>query len=174
MILVAAFFWLVVLIPNGIYYTAPFCTITNIVFAQFSPIFSLTVYSTAPLLVLAIFSTLTWYNLHSVSIRTVHLSSTQREVNQMMIAQICLVLLTSISNIVVQVYSLSTRTMFKSPVHLAQEGLLTAALSMFGFTTHASTFYIYLIASRSYRNNVKNVIFRCQQQQHRVLPKMTR
>jgi len=172
MILAVVLFWLLVLIPNAIYYTAPSCTIKNSIFAQFSPIFSLTAYSTAPLLILAVFCTLTWFNLHSDNIRTTRLSSIQYQVNKMMIAQICIVLITSVPNIFVQIYTLSTRTMVKSNLRQAEEKLVTAAITMFGYTAYAGSFYVYLIASRKYRKNVRTIIFRRLNQLNHVLPQV--
>ena len=170
MILITIFIWLIPLIPNAIYYTSPSCAITNSVFIVFSPIFSLIAYSTIPLVVLAVFCILTWFNLQSISARAIRIDRTQYQVNKMMIAQICVVLFTSIPNVILQTYSLATRNTVKTTLRQAQEGLLIAILTMLGFVTHAGTFYVYLVASRSYRQNVKSVIFRCG---NRVLPRTT-
>lgn len=170
MILITIFIWFIPLIPNAIYYTSPSCTIKNSVFIVFSPIFSLIAYSTIPLLILAVFCILTRFNLRSVGARAIRVDRIQYQVNKMMIAQICVVLFTSVPNVIVQIYSLATRTTVKSTLRQAQEGLLIAILTMLGFVTHAGTFYVYLVASRSYRKNVKTVIFRCR---NRVLPQTT-
>jgi hypothetical protein len=172
MILIVVIFWLIAAIPNGIYYTSPSCTITNSVYALFSPAFILTTYSTAPSLILAVFCILTWFNLHDVRARIIRTNRIQRQVNKMMIAQIFVVLLTSVPSAITQIYMLVTRTTVKSSLRQAQETLLTAALSMFGYTTHAGAFYAYLIASRSYRNNVKAIILRQTNRLNRVLPQM--
>jgi hypothetical protein len=168
MILIVVSIWLIALIPNAIYYTSPSCTITNSIYILFAPIFSLTTYSTLPLLVLATFCILTWSNLHEV--RT---SRIQCQVHKMMIAQICVVLLTSVPNVIVQIYVLATRVTIKNTLRQAHEGLLTAALTMLGFITHAGTFYVYLIACRRYRKNVKAVIFPRRTRLNRVTPQVT-
>ncbi|CAF0753583.1 unnamed protein product [Adineta steineri] len=172
MILIVVFIWFILLIPNGIYYTLPSCTIINTIYAQFSPIFSLVTYSIFPLLVLAIFCVLTWFNLHSNRMKLIRRNNMESQVNKMMIAQLCVILLTSVPNVILQIYTLSTRTMFKSTLRQAQEGLLSAVLSELGFVTHAGTFYVYLIASRSYRNNVKNIILSYKNGLNRVLPQL--
>ena len=171
MICIVVLLWLAAFIPNAVYYMPPSCTITNSVYSLFSSIFSLTAYSTAPLIVLAVFCTLTWLNLHSVRTRT---NRIQQQVNTMMIAQICVVLLTSVPNVILQVYNLATRNTVKDNLRRAQEGLLGAVLTTLGFTAHAGSFYIYLAASRRYRKNVISFLFWYKKRPNRVSSHPTR
>jgi hypothetical protein len=173
MILIVIFIWFATIMPNGIYYTSPPCAISSSDYALFSSIFSLITYSVFPLVVLAIFCTLTWTNLRSIHTRIMRKSRIQHQVNGMMLAQICVVLFTSVPNVILQVYTTVSRNVVKTPLRRAQEQLLTAAVSMLGFTTYAGIFYVYFIASHQYRNNVKAIICRRQVQVNSMSHGMT-
>ena len=168
MIAIVVLLWLSTLLPNAVYYIAPACSIKDPIYALYQRIFSLITYSLLPLFVLAVFSALTWFNLRNINTRAIRLNRIQRQVNKMMIAQIGVVLLTSVPNILLQIYMWSSSMMVKSSLRVAQEGLSVAILSMLGFVTHAATFYVYLIASRKYRETAKTILFRCQNQSSRV------
>lgn len=75
----------------------------------------------------------------------------------MIIAQIIVVVFTSFPNVAYSVYTISTRTVNRNSWCLALNSLINTICFLIGFSTHASMFYVYLIASRNFYENVQNI-----------------
>lgn len=163
-------FWSSVFSSYAIYYTAPkplSCTIADPFFAYFATIFNLFHYSILPLSILTIFCWLTWHNLGQQP--TTYLRGGIRlydQVTRMLIAQSIGICLTSIPNMIWQIYMVATRTILRNSVSAAQENLINTICVLVGFTTHAITFYVYLLASSTFRKNVKEMFMRTR----RIIP----
>ena len=166
-IFLAVCFWSSVFSSYAVYYTAPkplSCTIADPIFAYFASIFNLFHYSVIPLSVLTLFCWLTWHNLGQQP--TTYLRGGIRlydQVTRMLIAQSIGICLTSFPNMIWQIYSVATRSIAKSSLRAAQENLLNTICVLVGFSTHAITFYVYLLASSTFRKNVKEMFVRTRQ-----------
>ncbi|UJR06743.1 hypothetical protein I4U23_011032 [Adineta vaga] len=145
-------------IPLFIFYThitnsanVTICTTTNINFTAYT---GLIIYSSIPVIVLTISSVLTWHNVRNGLGQRGDL---YQNLARMLISQVIIVLLTTIPNLFNQIYTLSTRTVSKSVIRQAQENLLSSILGLFSFSTFGASFYTYIFASRSFRNNIKGL-----------------
>ncbi|CAF1088032.1 unnamed protein product [Adineta ricciae] len=163
-ILISICFWSGVFSTYAIYYTSPTplsCTIVDPFFSYFAPYFNLFHYSILPLSVLSVFCILTWRNLGQQL--ATYLRGGVRlydQVTRMLIAQSIGILLTSVPNMVWQIYAVSSSSLPKSALRNAQENLVNAICVLIGFSTHAITFYVYLLASSTFRRNIKQIFTR--------------
>ncbi|CAF1246101.1 unnamed protein product [Adineta ricciae] len=127
------------------------CTTTN---ADFTAYNGLIVYSSIPVIVLVVSSVLTWHNARS---RLVQGGNLQQNLARMLIIQFIVVLLTTVPNLFNQIYALSTRTVPKNAIRQAQENLLSSILGVLSFSTFGASFYIYIFASKAFRNNIRSL-----------------
>ncbi|CAF1232590.1 unnamed protein product [Rotaria sordida] len=156
-----ASFWLIVLSPYGLYYTASNqkdCAIINPVFAYFAPYFNLFHYSILPLSILSILCVLTWENLGKQ--QAIYLRGTRLydQITRMIIGQILVIFFTSIPNMIWQIYIVSTNSTSKSTLRQAQEDLIGNVCILIGYLTHAMPFYVYWMASVTFRQNIKALL----------------
>jgi hypothetical protein len=160
-------FWSSIFSSYAVYYTVPThlsCTIANPIFAYFLSYFNLFHYSILPLSVLTIFCWLTWRNLGQQP--ATYLRGGIRlydQVTRMLIAQSIGIFFTSFPNMIWQIYTVSSNSTMKNSLRNAEENLINTICVLIGFSTHAITFYIYLIASSTFRKNVKEMFFKTQQ-----------
>ena len=165
-ILLVIVFWSGVFSSYAVYYTFPkpfSCGIADPAFAYFASYFNLIHYSLLPLSILTIFCLLTWRNLGQQP--GTYLRGGVRlydQVTRMLIAQSFGICVTSVPNMIWQIYSVTTNSMTKDSLRQAQENLLNTIGVLIGFSTHAITFYVYLLASATFRKNVKDIFFRAQ------------
>ncbi|CAM4768092.1 unnamed protein product [Rotaria magnacalcarata] len=163
-ILISIFFWLSVFSSYAVFYTSPTplsCTIANPAFAYFASYFNLFHYSILPLSAISTFSLLTWHNLGQQP--ATYLRGGIRlhdQVTRMLIAQSFGILITSFPNMIWQIYTVSTNSTIKSSLQLAQNNLINTICVLIGFSTHGITFYIYLLASSTFRKNVQEMFLR--------------
>jgi hypothetical protein len=163
-------FWSSVFSSYAVYYTIPTnssCTIADPIFAYFASCFNLLHYSILPLSILTIFCLLTWRNLGQQP--ATYLRGGVRlydQVTRMLIAQSIGICLTSFPNMIWQIYSVSSTSITKNSLRAAQENLINTICVLVGFSTHAITFYVYLIASSTFRKNVKEMFLRTR----RIIP----
>jgi hypothetical protein len=166
-ILISICFWSGVFSSYAVYYTAPTslsCTIANPIFSYFVSYFNLLHYSILPLSVLSIFCMLTWHNLGQQP--ATYLRGGIRlydQVTRMLIAQSIGICITSFPNMIWQIYVVSTNSTIKNSLRVAQENLINTICVLIGFSTHAITFYVYLIASSTFRKNVKTMFLKTRQ-----------
>ncbi|CAF1071486.1 unnamed protein product [Rotaria sp. Silwood1] len=159
--------YLAICIPDGIYYSGYLCTASandRAIYKQFITYFNLIVTNILSLLVLIIFSLLTWYNFWST--RHQRRSRLQQQVNRMMLTEFTMVCITTLPNFVFNIYQQATQSVVKSQLRLAQENLWTNGSVAVSFTLHVGTFYIYIIVSRAYRRNVRTAL--CFKNQNQV------
>ncbi|CAF3640427.1 unnamed protein product [Rotaria sp. Silwood1] len=159
--------YLAICIPDGIYYSGYLCTASandRAIYKQFITYFNLIVTNILSLLVLIIFSLLTWYNFWST--RHQRRSRLQQQVNRMMLTEFTMVCITTLPNFVFNIYQQATQSVVKSQLRLAQENLWTNVSVAVSFTLHVGTFYIYIIVSRAYRRNVRTAL--CFKNQNQV------
>ncbi|UJR32796.1 hypothetical protein I4U23_020258 [Adineta vaga] len=170
-IFISIIFWSGVFSIYAIYYTSPVplsCTIVDPFFAYFVPYFNLVHYSILPLSVLFVFCMLTWQNLGQQP--ATYLRGGVRlydQVTRMLIAQSIGIFITSVPNMTWQIYSVSTNSIQKNSLRIAQENLVNTICVLLGFSTHAITFYVYLISSSTFRQNIKQIFVHTP---HRIEP----
>jgi hypothetical protein len=75
----------------------------------------------------------------------------------MIIAQIIVIIVISLLITVYSLYTISTSTISTNSWRLAVENLMNTVCVLIDFLTHAIIFYIYLIASLSFHQNVKTM-----------------
>ncbi|CAF0966407.1 unnamed protein product [Rotaria sordida] len=163
-IFISICFWSSIFSSYAVFYTAPTplsCTIANPIFAYFTSYFNLFHYSILPLSVLSIFCMLTWHNLGQQP--ATYLRGGIRlydQITRMLIAQSIDILITSFPNMIWQIYTVTSQSTTKSSLRMAQENLINTICVLIGFSTHAITFYVYLLASSTFRKNVKDMLLR--------------
>jgi hypothetical protein len=159
LIIIAAMFWLGFFSMYAVYFVAPTpgsCQLVNPIMVQLMPFVSLFVYSVIPITALSVLCFLIWHTLGQLP--TTFLRGGHRlhdQVTRMIIAQIIVVIVTSSPSATYSLYTISTRTVSKNSVRVAIETLVNTVCVLIGFLTHAIMFYVYLIASPHFRQNVK-------------------
>ncbi|CAF1065438.1 unnamed protein product [Rotaria sordida] len=163
-IFISICFWSSIFSSYAVFYTAPTplsCTIANPIFAYFTSYFNLFHYSILPLSVLSIFCMLTWHNLGQQPATYIRGGiRLYDQITRMLIAQSIDILITSFPNMIWQIYTVTSQSITKSSLRMAQENLINTICVLIGFSTHAITFYVYLLASSTFRKNVKDMLLR--------------
>ncbi|CAF0933674.1 unnamed protein product [Rotaria sordida] len=163
-IFISICFWSSIFSSYAVFYTAPTplsCTIANPIFAYFTSYFNLFHYSILPLSVLSIFCMLTWHNLGQQPATYIRGGiRLYDQITRMLIAQSIDILITSFPNMIWQIYTVTSQSTTKSSLRMAQENLINTICVLIGFSTHAITFYVYLLASSTFRKNVKDMLLR--------------
>lgn len=167
-IVVAALFWLSFFSLYAVFFTAPTassCRLVDPVLLQLMPVISLFVYNVIPINVLSLLCVMIWRKVRQLPGRPLH-----DQVTRMIIAQIVVIVLTSLPSAIYAIYTLATRTTSKSSTRLAVENLVNTLCVLIGFSTHAVMFYVYLFASPQFRRNVR-VTFQevCQHARRRTI-----
>lgn len=140
------------------------CVAINPIFAVYYAYISIIIYSLVPIFVLSIFSLLIWHKFQSNIIQR---RSLGQSLTRMLLAQIIIVLLTTIPNVITQIYFFYTRTTLKSSLRLAQESVVSSIFALLGSSTFSFSFYIYILTSKVYRQKIQSLFF---QRQHRIQP----
>ncbi|CAF0859317.1 unnamed protein product [Adineta steineri] len=169
-IVIVVFVWFMTSLPNVFLYTFPSCSVTNAIYSQYLTFYNISTYSVFPLIILPIFSYLTWNNLRRGVMAGIGQNRLQSQVTRMMFAQFGLVFGASVPNMVLQSYLAATRNIAKTPLRVAQDGIVSCVLTMISFAPHAMVFYVYLAVSATYRENVRTVLFSCLPIINRVTP----
>jgi hypothetical protein len=163
---VVLFYSIGVMVPSLVFYThvvnsvnATTCAIQNPVFATFSAYLAIIIYSLIPIFVLSIFSLLTWLNFRSNLVRQQGL---ERSLTRMLLIQMMMILFTSIPSAINQMYFFYTRTTPKSSLRIAAEGVLSSVIVLLGFSTHCLSFYVYILTSKAFRQNIRSLFVRRQ------------
>ncbi|CAF3334783.1 unnamed protein product [Rotaria sp. Silwood2] len=162
-IVFAAIVWLGLFSIYAIYFIAPTsgsCRLVDPIMIQSMPFISFFVYSVIPITVLSILCFMIWHTLGQLPGTYLHGGHRLHDqITRMIIAQIIVIIITSLPSAIFSVYTISTRTVYKSSLRLAQETLINTVCVLIGFLTHAIMFYVYLIASPNFYQNVK-IMFR--------------
>jgi hypothetical protein len=139
------------------------CSSSSLIYSTYYPYFSLVTYSIIPVFVLSVFSVLTWRNVRSNVVR--QRATLQQSVTRMLLAQIIVVLCTTVANLGNQMYFLNTSSVSKSAFRIAQETVASTVFTVFGFSTFCMSFYIYVMTSKAFRGNIR-LLFR--RREHRI------
>ncbi|CAF1017186.1 unnamed protein product [Rotaria sordida] len=162
-IILAAIFWLGFFSIYAVFFVAPTpnsCRLVNPIMSQLMPFISFFVYSVIPIVVLSVLCRLIWHTLGQLPVTYIHGGNRLHDqVTRMIIAQIIIVIITSLPSAVYSVYTISTRTVTRSPWRSAIETLVNTVCVLIGFLTHAIMFYVYLIASTTFHKNVKTMFY---------------
>jgi hypothetical protein len=174
-IIFAAIFWLGFFSMYAVYFIAPTpgsCQLVNPIMIQLMPFISFFVYSVIPITALFVLCRLIWHTLGQLPGTYLHGGiRLHDQVTRMIIAQIIVVIITSCPSALYSLYTISTRTVSRNSWRSALETLVNTVCVLIGFLTHAIMFYVYLIASPHFRQNVK-IMFRVNY--HRVAPLIAR
>ena len=162
-------------IPSTLFYThftssanITTCTSKDPTFAVYTAHLAIVTYSLIPIIVLSICSILTWRNLRSNLVRQRDL---EQSLARMLLAQIVMILLTSIANVINQMYFFYTRTVPKTSLRLAQESVASSIFTLFGFSAHSISFYVYALASKAFRQNIRSFIDLKRRRVHPGIPR---
>jgi hypothetical protein len=170
-IILAAIFWLGFFSIYAVFFVAPIpgsCRLVDPIMVQMMPFISFFVYSVIPITVLSVLCRLIWHTLGQLPLTYLHGGHRSHDqIARMIIAQIIVVIVTSLPSATYSLYTISTRTVTKSSWRLALENLINTVCVLIGFLTHAIMFYVYLIASPNFRQNVKIMFRVCY---NRVVP----
>jgi hypothetical protein len=162
-IILAAIFWLGFFSMYAVFFVAPTpgsCRLVDPIMIPLMPFVSFFVYSVIPITVLSVLCRLIWHTLGQLPVTYLHGGHRLHDqVTRMIIAQIIVVIVTSLPTALYSIYTISTRTVNKDSWRLAVENLINTVCVLIGFLTHAIMFYVYLIASLNFRQNVR-IMFR--------------
>jgi hypothetical protein len=159
--------YLSICIPDSIYYSGYSCTAlanARAIFKQFLAYFDLSITNVLSMVVLSIFSLLTWYNLWLT--RHNRRNQLQQQVNRMMLAEFTMAIITTLPNFIYNIYTQITQFVEKSQLRLAEETLWTNVSVVLSFTMNVGTFYVYMIVSPAYRRNVRTAL--CSKRENQV------
>lgn len=132
------------------------CQLVNPIMIELMPFVSFFVYSVIPISALSILCMVIWHSLGQLPLTYLHGGvRLHDQVTRMVIAQIIVVIITRFPSATYSVYTISTRTVRKDSWRLAAETLANTVCVLIGFLTHAIMFYVYLVASPHFRENVK-------------------
>lgn len=112
-----------------------------------------------PVPTLILFGTLTWFNFKST--RLVQRCRFEIQVTKIMLAEIIIVLFSSLPNIFLPIYSLCTQSIVKSQLRIAQDNLLSDVLTTVAISTYWAPFYAFFAVSRGFRHNLR-IVFSCK------------
>ncbi|CAF3911207.1 unnamed protein product [Rotaria sp. Silwood1] len=167
-------FWSLVGIPYLIYcdFIPPFftCGFTNVLFAQIAISFLAPIFSVIfPLIILIIFSILTYRNLHLMtianaqqqSVRT-RLSIWEQQITRMMIIQTVLIISCTMPRCILMIYTIATfnQGTMKSLNRIYIETLLDQLTACIMGLDFASSFYIFCLSSSRFRQTIKTSLKR--------------
>ncbi|CAF4954094.1 unnamed protein product [Rotaria sp. Silwood1] len=168
----------------AVFFVAPTpdsCRLVNPIMVQLMPFIGLFVYSVIPIIALSILCRLIWHTLRQLPVTYLHGGNRSHDqVTCMIIAQMIVVIITSFPSAVYSVYTISTRTIIKSSWRLAVETLanthkyfsLGTVAVLIDFLKHAIMFYVYLIASKGFYQNVKTMFHAGFQRIARLCPQL--
>jgi len=163
------FYCAILLGPNLFYYTHVInpsnqttCDVANRIVSSYNVYNSIFIYTLIPVFVLILFSLLTWRNLRN---RTNRHSSLEQAVARMLFAQIVIVLIAAAAFCIRRIYLFYTTDLQTDSIRIAQNEIFTNVSTLFGFSIHGFTFFIYLAISKSFRNNILSLFYKTQ---HRI------
>ncbi len=174
MIVLALLVWLLIFLPLVIFYTH--IPASSTVVTCTSPIPAMVLYGTywlivgfyfLPIAMISILFSLTWHNLKQLRRRHRALDAA---VTRMMLIQTCVLLFNGIPGSIFYCYSLATQHVTKSLLRTVYEYLIFVILTLATFLTNSSAFWIYLIASSTFRRHIKNFVCQRRVLNHRVQP----
>jgi hypothetical protein len=119
------------------------------------------------MIVITIFSSLTWYNLKQLRRRHRALDAA---VTRMMLIQTCVLLANGIPGSIFYCYSLATKNVTKTLLRTIYEDLIFVVLTLATFFTNSSAFWVYLIASATFRKHIKAFVFQYRMFNRQVVP----
>jgi hypothetical protein len=135
------------------------------IFAVYFTYISIVLYSLIPIILLSIFSLLTWFNVRNNNV--LRRQGMKQALTRILLLQIIMVLLTTILNVINQIYFFYTQTIHKDSLRLAGESLVSSIFTIIGYSTHSISFYIYFSASKVFRKNIRLLFIK---QQRRIQP----
>jgi hypothetical protein len=174
MIVSALLIWLLIFLPLVIFYTHIRMSPTTVTCTGFFPV--IVFYGTywlivgfyfLPMIVITIFSSLTWYNLKQLRRRHRALDAA---VTRMMLIQTCVLLANGIPGSIFYCYSLATKNVTKTLLRTIYEDLIFVVLTLATFFTNSSAFWVYLIASATFRKHIKAFVFQHRMFNRQVVP----
>ncbi|UJR06714.1 hypothetical protein I4U23_011001 [Adineta vaga] len=140
------------------------CDIPNIIAATYNIYNGLVTYSLLSIFVLSIFSFLTWQNIRNKIVRR---SQIEKALTRLLLAQIIVVLLTSLGFVIQRMYTLYTRDLPKNALQIAQENIASSVFAIIGYIIHTFSFPTYFLNSKMFRNNILSSILK---RNHRIEP----
>ncbi|UJR07996.1 hypothetical protein I4U23_012275 [Adineta vaga] len=149
--------------PNLFYYThvknainQTTCDVTNPIVSSYNAYNALIFYTLIPMSILSLFSILILRNIRKCLIRR---PSLEQSVTSMLLAQIIIVLIATVAFCIRRIYIFYTTDLRKDSIRIAQDDIITNVSTLFGFSIHGFTFFIYLIISNAFRNNIFSLFF---------------
>lgn len=132
------------------------------IFPHYIRYFSFPVYyGVLPTTVLTITGVLTYINTSKLQIVRQR-QALQRRLTVMMLTQIPIILLATVPYVIFTEYSMFTTTMMKSAKQVEIELVLTNVFSITSYTPFACPFFVFLISSKSFREEAKLLLLFCK------------
>ncbi|CAF1393093.1 unnamed protein product [Adineta ricciae] len=154
----AVIFCMGIVVPNLVFYkhitnslNKTQCGVTDPFGGKYDTYSGLVAYSIIPIVVLSLFSLLTWRNVRKKLVRTTMIEQT---LTRLIFAQIIMVLIAAMAFASRRSYALYQMNVVRNALEIAQDTLLNSAFLLVGFIIHSSSFYTYLCSSRIFRENL--------------------
>ncbi|CAF0855586.1 unnamed protein product [Adineta steineri] len=162
------FLWICHVMPYGILYnlltkgSTSICTTINPNFVRYNTYFvNLCLYAVIPIIIVTVFSFLTYRNLRTLTTQDRHsLSTLTRQMISLALLQVITLLVFQVPYAIVQIYSLVTMNLAKSTYRQAQEEVVNYFFHGYVYGTFACSFYCYCIVSKRFRKEVFDVLRR--------------
>ena len=152
-VIIVSLAYLIMFIPDVVYYSDPGCTASANARARFSVFvnyFNLYVTNVVSMCVLLLFGFLTWYNLY-IGKQQTRFTQIQKQVTRMMVIEFLMIFITMLPNFIWNIYDEITQYQVKSQLRIAQETLWRNINVCLSFTLHVGRFFIYMLVSGAFR-----------------------
>ncbi|CAF4339379.1 unnamed protein product, partial [Adineta steineri] len=137
-------------------------TTINPNFVRYNTYFvNLCLYAVIPIIIVSVFSFLTYRNLQTLTTQDRHsLSTLTRQVISLALLQVITLLVFQVPYAIVQIYTLVTINLAKSTYRQAQEQVVIYFFHGYVYGTFTCSFYCYCIVSKRFRKEVFGVLTR--------------
>ncbi len=139
-------------------------------YAIFSSILHVIIYSCLPIILMCIFGILTLKNLKRqrqliapmiINSRTLQQrGQLDNQLLKMLLIQVLVISITTLPLSVQRIYSAFTSNISKSLYRIAQEGLFSNIAQGFSYIAHSTTFYLFMLSGRIYREELKRLFIK--------------
>jgi hypothetical protein len=155
----------------------PSCNGQTGIYRTFSAFWYLAMYSLCPSFLMLLFGSLALGNLrrHRRKVSPAPGSNqiarrTDMQLGRMLIAQVLVIVISTLPFSIYQLYSSFTSNLTKSSLRIAQENLASGTANALTYFAHSSSFYLYTLTGTIFRKEVFKIIRRCWHLNRNILP----
>jgi hypothetical protein len=155
-------------VSNQFNNSVPSCNGQKGTYRTFSSFWYLTLYSLCPSFLMLLFGALALRNIRQhrrVTINPSQINQTARrtdtQLGRMLIAQVLVIIISTLPFSVYQLYSSFTANLTKNSLQIAQQSLASGVANALTYFAHSSGFYLYTLTGTIFRKEFFKIIGRC-------------